>query len=278
MRSELPARRPRPIQYGMPAGILPRQSGRSPGPAGRNTAVSINGTRSGGSSTIREGSPSTNSRSIRPEDAERLLRKRLGEIATGAYRGTGVERTTLNDLFDLVVADYQETGTRSLDDVLSRLKLHLRPRLGKLRAVDFGSADIRQYKAARKAQSAEPATINRELSILKRAFSLGSRHDPPLVHQNPPIEKIPENNVRTGFLEKADYDRLLAELPSYLKLPLVLAYHTGSSLGEVMSIHHSTFSIDSGCLRVRARSQCESNGVPHSHSFFLIRMAVLGVA
>jgi hypothetical protein len=42
------------------------------------------------------------SHSVRAEDAERLLRKRLGEIATGAYRGIAVERTTLDELFDLV--------------------------------------------------------------------------------------------------------------------------------------------------------------------------------
>ena len=52
------------------------------------------------------------SHSVRAEDAERLLRKRLGEIATGAYRGIAVERTTLDELFDLVVADYKENGKR----------------------------------------------------------------------------------------------------------------------------------------------------------------------
>jgi integrase len=194
------------------------------------------------------------SHSVRAEDAERLLRKRLGEIATGAYRGIAVERTTLDELFNLVVADYRENGKRSIDDVLSRLKLHLRPKLGKLRAADFGSADVRRYKAARNKDKAQAATVNRELSILKRAFSLGSRHDPPLVLHNPPIEKIPENNVRTGFLEKADYDRLLAELPSYLKLALVLAYHTGCRLGEVMSLRWVDINLASGELIIRAEN------------------------
>ena len=194
------------------------------------------------------------SHSVRAEDAERLLRKRLGEIATGAYRGIAVERTTLDELFDLVVDDYKENGKRSIDDVLSRLKLHLRPRLGKLRAADFGSADVRRYKAARKNEQAQPATINRELSILKRAFSLGSRHDPPLVLHNPPVEKIPENNVRTGFLEQADYENLLGELPAYLKLALVIAYHTGCRLGEVMSLRWQDVNLTSGEIVIRAEN------------------------
>jgi integrase len=184
------------------------------------------------------------SHSVRDVDAERLLKRRLGDIATGSFRGIATERTTLDQLFDLVVADYRENGKRSLDDVLSRLKLHLRPKLGSLRAADFGTTELRRYKALRNRQNAEPATVNRELSILKRAFSLGSAHEPPLVLHNPKIEKLPESNVRTGFLEKADYERLLAELPAYLKLALVIGYHTGCRLGEVMSLRWADVILD----------------------------------
>ena len=192
------------------------------------------------------------SKSHRAEDAQRLLRKRLGEIATGVFRGIAPERTSLNQLFDLVVADYRETSKRSLEDVLSRLRLHLRPRLGKLRAADFGTSELRRYKDGRIREQAAPATINRELSILKRAFSLGSRHDPPLVIHNPPIEKLPENNVRTGFLEKAEYERLIAELPEYLKLALIIAYHTGCRLGEVTSLQWADINFGAGTLTIRA--------------------------
>lgn len=185
------------------------------------------------------------SHSVRDDDADRLLRKRLGDIATGTFRGIAPDRTTLDKLFDLVVADYKETGKRSLDDVLSRLTCHLRPKLGSIRAADFGTSAQSRYKATRLREKAKPATINRELGILKRAFSLGSRHDPPLVLHNPPIEKLPESNVRTGFLEKADYERLLAELPAYLKLALVIGYHTGCRLGEVMSLRWSDLNLDS---------------------------------
>lgn len=194
------------------------------------------------------------SRSVRSEDAERLLKKRVGDIATGAFRGIAPERTTLGELFDLVEADYRENGKRSIEDVRSRLKLHLRPRLGQIRAADFGTSELRRYKAARSAEKAEPATINRELSILKRAFSLGSRHEPPLVLHNPNIEKLAEDNVRTGFLETPEYERLLAELPAYLKLALVIAYHTGCRLGELMALQWSDVSLETAKITIRAET------------------------
>lgn len=199
------------------------------------------------------------SHSTRAEDAERLLRKRLGEMATGQFRGLAPERTTLDELFDLVVADYREQGKRSIDDVICRLKLHLRPRLGKLRAADFGSSEVRRYVATRRKEQAESATINRELSVLKRAFSLGSRHDPPLVFHNPPISKLPEDNTRTGFVEQTDYARLLAELPDYLKLALVIAYHIGCRLGELMSLCWSDVNLTAEQPTITIRAENAKN-------------------
>jgi integrase len=200
------------------------------------------------------------SHSVREDDAQRLLKRRLGDIVTGAFHGLAAERTTLDELFDLVVADYREKGLSSIDDVLSRLKLHLRPKLGSLRAADCGTSAIRRYKAARQRETpVEPATINRELSILRRAFSLGSQHEPPLVNHIPRIEKLPENNVRTGFLEKADYERLLAELPTYLKLALVIGYHTGCRLGEVMSLRWDDVYLDATEPTFTVRAEVAKN-------------------
>jgi len=184
------------------------------------------------------------SRSTREADAQLLLKRRCGEIATDRFQGLGAERTTLDQLFDLVVADYKEDGKRSLDHVQRRLKLHLRPKLGSVKASDVGTSAIRRYISARQHEQAKPATINRELSILKRAFSLGSSHEPPMVLHNPKIAKLEEDNVRSGFLEKADYDRLLNELPAYLKLALVIGYHVGCRLNEVMSLRWSDVHLD----------------------------------
>src|SRR5262249_23176725 len=110
------------------------------------------------------------------------------------------------------------------------------PFMGKVRVADFSSGLVKAYKTKRMEQKAANATINRELGLLKRAFNLGYRAEPPLVAKVPYIARLPERNVRTGFLHHAQYIKLRDALPSYLNLLFVLGYHTGARLGELRGI------------------------------------------
>ena len=58
-----------------------------------------------------------------------------------------------------------------------------------------------------------PATVNREMALLRRTFNLGRQGTPPKVLLAPHFPMLTEDNVRTGFLEHADYLTLLAKLP-----------------------------------------------------------------
>jgi integrase len=71
---------------------------------------------------------------------------------------------------------------------------------------------------------------------LLRAFRLGSKAEPPQVNRIPKIEMLPEDNVRTGVLEHEKYVTLRDSLPSHYRLLLVIAYHTGARLGELLKI------------------------------------------
>jgi integrase len=172
-------------------------------------------------------------------DAERMLKRRQGELVTGAFAGLAPERIRISQLLDDELDDMKLNERRSYKAVECAIRLHLRPFLGDVRAADFSTTLVKNYKTRRQSERASNASINRELTMLKRAFNLGYRADPPLVTKVPHIQRLPERNVRTGFLEPEHYKRLRDQLAGDLKLLFVLGYNTGARLGELRQIKWS---------------------------------------
>ena len=170
------------------------------------------------------------------EEAERLLKKRQGEVVTGKFAGLAIERIRMDELFEDVVEDYRLNGRRSLAQLQSRLENHVKPDLGAIRAAEFSTASVKRYIARRLKDKATNATINRELEIVQRAFVLAAECDPPKVVRALHIPMLAEDNVRVGFLDDEGYVRLKRELPDYLKPMFVVAYHVGNRLGELLKL------------------------------------------
>ena len=169
-------------------------------------------------------------------EAECLLIRRLGEIATGRFAGLAIERLKMGELLKEVQTDYEENRRGSLAQLRSRLKNHLIPAFGHLRAVNFGTDDLKRYRAHRQRQGASPSTINRELEIVGRAWTLALKSDPPKVTRILHIPMYGGNNTRTRFLEDDRYRVLLQELPDYLKPLFLIAYHVPSRRGELTKL------------------------------------------
>jgi integrase len=169
-------------------------------------------------------------------EGKRLLKKRQGEIVTGKFTGLGVERIRMSELLDDVIQDYELNRRKSLEQLASRLKNHLRPAFGAIRAAEFSTGHIRRYVAERLNDGAANSTINRELEIVERAFRLASECEPPKVVRLIHIPMLAEDNVRTGFLDDAGYLRLRRELPEYLRPIFVVAYYVGNRAGELLRL------------------------------------------
>jgi len=66
------------------------------------------------------------------------------------------------------------------------------------------------YVVMRQEEGAKPATINREVDGLQRAFSLAI--DKQMLAYAPKFPNLPEHNAREGFFDRGDFEALLGSL------------------------------------------------------------------
>jgi len=186
------------------------------------------------------------------EKAREILARKVGESVGG--RDVAHDKATINDLCELVLADYKLRNLRDVRNVQWRYDAHVKRLIGSVRASRFGARQVRQYVQTRRAEGATDSTINRELSIVRRGFSLGHREEPPIVNRVPYIAKLEEDNARQGFIDGPQYDRLLAAMPDHLKCLLVVGYHLGNRLGELRKLIWNQVDLAAAEIRVEKRN------------------------
>jgi integrase len=185
-------------------------------------------------------------------EAERLLKRRLADAAVGKIKEFVPSSTTVSQLIQLVVEDYQLTRKRSLDDLRARAEKNIIPRIGSLPVANFRDRAVRAYIVERRESGASDATIQRELAIIRRGFHLGLRNDPPLVERIPIFPKLDLDNARQGFIEHAQYLKLRNALPDHLKAIFVVGYHLGMRLGELRKLRWEQVEFESAQIRLSA--------------------------
>jgi integrase len=210
------------------------------------------------------------SHSERESDAWRLLKERWKQIGRGRFV-FGEDRATMEDLFAGLELDYRNNSRRSLGTLRWRLA-PLRAVFDDDRAVDVTEARIERYKADRLAspirggtgedgspvRTVAPATVNRELTILKRAFRLAVRQK--RISVAPTIELLEEAAPRQGFLEPAAFERVASRLPDDLGDLARFAYVSGWRKGEVRRLAWPD--VDRAAGRIVLRREHSKNGEP----------------
>lgn len=154
---------------------------------------------------------------------------------------------TFDDLSKDLVTDYTVNGRDTLKRVQWAIG-YLKKSFQGMRATDITTDKIKAHIEKRMKEGLSNASINRELAVLKRMFSLGVQSTPPKVNLIPYIPMLKETNTRKGFFELQEYLNLRSALPHYLKPVVTFAYHTGWRAGAILNLTWDKVDLKQGII------------------------------
>ncbi len=168
--------------------------------------------------------------------AEAILAKVTVKIFEGRFFDTLEENErTFEEMMERYQSDYvvKKASQRSYRGYIKNLI----PFFGSVTLAEITPARIVGYKAKRYDDGVAPATINRELAVMKAAFNLAIREwewcrDNPVCKVS--MEK--ENNKRDRWLTDEEEEKLMKVSPPWLKEIVLFALHTGTRMGEILAL------------------------------------------
>ncbi len=185
--------------------------------------------------------------------AEKIHHKVMAEVVEGKwFDRLPAEEIIFKEMMKKYMREHSETKKVSTERDRSSLT-HLEPFFGKNIISAITPNLINQYKTRRRSEGASPSTINRELALMKHAFSLAVR-EWEWIRENP-VKKISmekENPSRDRWLSLEEEERLLAASPQWLKEIITFAIETGCRREEMLSLEWKDIDLFKRCLNVLA--------------------------
>jgi integrase len=168
--------------------------------------------------------------------ADAILSKIKVQIVEGQYFERAVaEVHTFSELMDRYEREHVARKLRHRG--LKGYMKNLRSFFGDQTLAEITPKHIVAYKNKRYEDGVAPATINRELANLKKAFNLAMR-EWEWCQQNPVarVSMEKENNKRDRWLTHDEENRLLNVCATWLKDLVRFALHTGMRMGEILDL------------------------------------------
>jgi len=173
--------------------------------------------------------------------AQAIEAKIRAEIAEGKFFDKPVGQSkTFKDMMEKFMQEHAPKVSKNMQKSYASSLKHLATFWGNSKLSDIKPKLISEYKVLRKNKGIKPATINRELAMLSKAFNLAVK-EWEWIRDNP-VSRVPkekENNERDRWLNAEDEKRLLENSSSWLKDIIIFDLNTGLRQDELLSLQWS---------------------------------------
>ena len=128
---------------------------------------------------------------------------------------------------------------------------------------------ISEYKVKRRKDGVKPATINRELASMKKAYNLAMK-EWQWVSENPvlKVSMERENNKRDRWLRVDEEARLLEACLGWLREIVIFALNTGMRLSEILRLMWKDVDLNRKTLTVMKSKNTEKRTIPLNGTAF----------
>ncbi|MEM4721767.1 MAG: tyrosine-type recombinase/integrase [Candidatus Methanomethylicaceae archaeon] len=200
--------------------------------------------------------------------ARRIYDKVRGELAEGKWfeRLPGEEKT-FREMMEKYLTEYasKRVSFKSFQGYVKKPVAYL----GDYTLTEITPRIVNEFKVRRLSEGVKPATVNRELAVMKKAFNLALK-EWEWVRENPVVrvsmEK--EDNKRDRWLTYEEEEKVLSACPSWLRELVVFSLNTGFRLSEVLNLTWEGVDLFRRTITVFKTKNKENRTIPMSATVF----------
>ncbi len=217
-------------------------------------------------------------RSLETSD-KKLATSIEAKIRTGIIEGKYIEKSacennTVEEMMTKFMEEHAPNVSVSMQNSYKASLKNINPFFAELQLSAVSPKVISSYKVKREKKGIKPATINRELAMLSKAFNVAVREWE--WTKDNPVSRVPrekENNERDRWLSFEDEKRILTYCPDWLKDIIVFDLNTGFRQGELLSLTWQCVNLLRNTAMILARFS--KNGKPRTIPLNQIAIEIL---
>jgi integrase len=205
--------------------------------------------------------------------AQKIDNKIRTQINEGSYfeRLDGHNKT-FKDMMDKFMKEHAPKVSINTQSSYTVSLKHLIPYFGETNLTSISPKMISRYKVLRKDEGAAPGSINKELAMLSKAFSLAFKEWEWL--KDNPVSRVQReklDNEIDRWLTDDEEVRLLENCPKWLSEIILFCLHTGLRKSELLSLEWSRVSFSRKTILI----QETKNGKPKTLPLNKVALGVL---